>query len=263
MDIFYAIKKNQIHAYNTEGKRLFVSKLLVKPVTVTQVKHGDKDGYEAIQVGVLNRKRINKPLAGHTKTSQITPRYVREIRLSEASDKKVGDQITVSQIFELGDTVTVSAVSKGKGFAGGMKRWGFSGGPKTHGQSDRQRSPGSIGQGTTPGRVYKGKRMAGQMGNQTITISGSQIVHIDEAANELWLTGAIPGPKDGLVLLCKKGKKKFVALQNQNTEATTVEEVQESNQEPKAQESEAKPAEETVVEEKTQDGEVEKKEETK
>ncbi len=138
----------------TDGSRVPVTKVKVTPCTVTQIKKIDNDGYWAIQVGFGEKKLKNttKQIKGHLKAvlqkdSKMAPRYLREIRMTEEPKYKVGDVIKVSDVFVTGDIITVTGVSKGKGFAGGVKRWHFSGGPKTHGQSDRQRAPGSIGQG--------------------------------------------------------------------------------------------------------------------
>ena len=196
-----------------DGQGIVVTKILAGPCKVIQIKKKDKDGYWAVQVGYGKRrvKNISKPLAGHMGKiiSQKTgPRYLREVRLAdEPKEIKIGDEIKVSDIFSPGDTVTVTGTSKGKGFAGVVKRWGFAGGPRTHGQSDRLRAPGSIGQGTTPGRVRKGKKMAGRMGNQQVTISNLKVIDVNPDTNELIISGLVPGPRGALLIVKKEWQK--------------------------------------------------------
>ena len=184
------------------GTRVPVTCVSITPSVVTQVKTNEKDGYWGIQIGFGNRriKSTSKPLQGHLKKSQNLklktknyPRYLREIRLESQAEVAVGDQIKASDIFKVGDKIAVSGTSKGKGFAGVVKRWHFAGGPKTHGQSDRQRAPGSIGTTTTPGRVLKGKRMAGRMGGDTVTVKNLHVISIDQEKNEMFVSGSIPG----------------------------------------------------------------------
>src|SRR5260221_2566466 len=191
-----------------DGSRVPVTKVLVGPCVVTQIKKEEKDGYWAIQIGFGEKKLKNttKQIKGQLKAvlqkdTKMAPRYLREVRTTEEPKYKIGDIIKVSDIFVSGDLISVSGISKGKGFAGGVKRWHFSGGPKTHGQSDRQRAPGSIGQGTTPGRVYKGKHMAGHMGVDTVSYKGIEVIAVDKEANLITLKGGVPGPVGGLVIL--------------------------------------------------------------
>jgi large subunit ribosomal protein L3 len=189
-----------------EGRRVPVTVVKAGPCVVTQIK-GEKDGYSAVQIGLGRKKskNVTKPLQGHLKKAgkDIFPRFIREIKLEEAGDMKVGDQIKVSDIFAEGDNLKVTGISKGKGFAGGVKRWHFRGGPKTHGQSDRHRAPGAIGQGTDPGRIWKGKRMAGRMGSDTKTIKGIKVISINPEKDELSISGPIPG-SSGRLLVIKK-----------------------------------------------------------
>ncbi len=201
-----------------EGVRVPVTKITAGPCVITQIKTLDKDGYWAIQVGFGSKKtkNITKPLQGHFKKSlkkeeKETPKYmsrfVKEIKVKEEPKEKVGDFIKASDIFVAGDKVSVTGISKGKGFAGGVKRWHFSGGPKTHGQSDRQRAPGSIGQGTTPGRVYKGKHMAGRMGSDQVKIKGLKILSVNEETNEIEIGGPVPGTIGKLLIIEKIARK--------------------------------------------------------
>lgn len=196
-----------------EGFKVPVTKVTAGPVVVTHIKNEEKDGYWAIQLGYSSRKLKNtsKSLQGHLKKStnnQINQstnfsRYLREVRVEKEPEQKVGDVITVTEIFKPGDVVSVSGVSKGKGFAGVVKRHGFHGGPRTHGQSDRERAPGSIGQTTTPGRVYKGKRMAGRMGGEQVTVKNLHVISVNPETNEMEISGQIPGTPGNLITIKK------------------------------------------------------------
>lgn len=167
------------------------------PVVVTQVKSPERDGYTAVQVGYGTRKRSNKPMRGHLKKLGDF-RTLTEFRARGDELPATGDRIGL-ELFEEGDLVDVTSTSKGRGFAGGVRRWGFHGGPKTHGQSDRHRAPGSIGSGTTPGRVYKGQKMAGHMGSVRVTVKNLEIVAKDEAKGLLLIAGSVPGAANGTV----------------------------------------------------------------
>jgi large subunit ribosomal protein L3 len=176
----------------------------VGPCFVTQIKTLAKDGYEAVQLGFdqVRPNKLNKPQRGHLKELPAL-RTLREVPVEDVDGVSVGDRVDAS-ILNPGERVDVVGVSKGKGFAGVMKRHNFRGGPKTHGQSDRWRAPGSIGSGTTPGRVFKGTRMAGHMGNERVTVQNLQVVRIDPERNLVALRGAIPGPRGGLIMIKKK-----------------------------------------------------------
>ena len=166
----------------------------------------DEDGYAAVQLGFgeVHPKRLTGGELGHLNTNGLAPmKFLREFRSKEAVN--VGDKLTV-EIFVVGERVDVVGTSKGKGFAGGVKRYHFAGGKKTHGQSDRHRAPGSRGSGTTPGRVYKGARGAGHMGTDRVTVQALKIVMIDAERNLLGIKGAVPGGKGGLVLI-KEARK--------------------------------------------------------
>jgi large subunit ribosomal protein L3 len=176
---------------------------------VTQKKTVEKDGYNAIQLGFgeVHEKRLTKPLLGHLKrSSSPSVKHMREFRVADPEEYTDGQKIDVS-IFEVGDTVDVVGTSKGKGFAGVVKRHGFRGGPKTHGQSDRWRASGSVGAGSTPGRVLKGIRMAGRMGNERVTVQNLKVALVDPDKNLLAIKGAIPGAKNSLVVVCEAVKK--------------------------------------------------------
>ena len=180
--------------FKEDGTVVPVTVLSVGPCVVTQVKTREKDGYRAVQLGL----GAKKGRAGKT-----VPRYVREVRDGGGAKVKVGEVIKLEDVFSTGDLVTVSGISKGKGFAGVVKRWGFHGGPKTHGQSDRHRAPGSIGDQRTA-RVYKGKRMAGRMGGEKVTVKGLEVMELDVEKHLMKVKGAVPGNRGGLVVIRKQ-----------------------------------------------------------
>ena len=210
--------KGQMEQAFIKGDRIPVTKILAGPCVVTQIKREEKDGYWAVQLGFGEKriKNVTKPLQGHLKAaykkSKTAARFLREARLSSKPEFKVGDVIRISDIFSVGDKVAVTGVSKGKGFAGVVKRWGFKGGPATHGQSDRPRSGGSIGQGTTPGRVWKGKKMPGRMGNLRRTIFGLQVTSIDSETAAIFVSGPVPGAYGSLLVIKKLASGKLDEL---------------------------------------------------
>jgi len=206
VDTLMGTKIKMSQAFDKNNARVPVTLVFVSPNMVTDIKTIDRDNYESLQVGFGTKKLKNttKPLAGHLKKvtkENLLPKTLKEIKTDNINDYKVGDLIKLSDVFTPGDTIQVTSISKGKGFAGGMKRWGFAGGPKTHGQSDRSRAPGSIGQGTTPGRVHKGKKMAGRMGSDRVTIKNLTVFDIDDESNLLSIVGPVPGAKGSLVVV--------------------------------------------------------------
>jgi large subunit ribosomal protein L3 len=170
------------------------------PNVVTQIKTTERDGYEAIQLGFLLNKRLNKPDQGHRKASGFQSRHLREVKADEAEQLQVG-QIFRADVFKLGQFVDVTGTSKGRGFQGGIKRHGFRGGPRTHGQSDRLRAPGSIGSSATPGRVFKGMKMAGRMGNDRVTVLNLEVLRVDPDRNILVVKGSVPGHNESIVIV--------------------------------------------------------------
>jgi large subunit ribosomal protein L3 len=164
-----------------------------------QVKTSETDGYTAAKLGFGAAKKLKSVLKGQSKGLGEF-KFLREFRMETAEGVKVGDKLDVS-LFKPGDKVTVTGISKGRGFAGGVKRYHFHGGPKTHGQSDRNRAPGSIGSTTTPGRVYKGTRMAGHMGDDRVTVRNMEVLKADVEKNLLLVKGPVPGAKNGLLLI--------------------------------------------------------------
>lgn len=193
--------------FHEDGTVSAVTAVQAGPCTVTQVKTTSKDGYEAVQVGfgAVPPKRLNKPLLGHLR-GQGPFRHLQEVPHTDIEGMEVGKVIAIGDIFQVGDRVRISGVSKGKGFAGVVKRHHFHGSPKTHGTNDRWRAPGSIGSTTTPGRVLKGRRMAGQMGNKKATVPNVKVVAVDPQRNLLFLKGSVPGAPASLVLVWKRGK---------------------------------------------------------
>ena len=194
-------KLGMTQIFRDNGEAEAVTAIEAGPCAVTQIKTATKDGYNAVQLGFGETKRLNSPRRGHLKElGQL--KYLREFRVDDAETVKVGDRIDVS-LFKVGDLVDITGVSKGKGFAGVVKRHHFAGGPKTHGQSDRHRHAGSIGAGASPGRVLKGTRMAGHMGNEKVTVRHLEVFEADPARNLLLVKGAVSGGRNGLLLIKK------------------------------------------------------------
>ncbi|WP_026146580.1 50S ribosomal protein L3 [Zestomonas thermotolerans] len=188
--------------FTEEGVSIPVTVIEVEPNRVTQFKTEESDGYRAVQVTVGERRasRVSKPQAGHfAKANVAAGRTVLEFRLEEG-EYKVGDQIDVS-IFQAGQLVDVTGQSKGKGYAGTIKRWNFRGQDNTHGNSVSHRVPGSIGQCQTPGRVFKGKKMSGHLGAERVTVQSLEVVRVDAERNLLLVKGAIPGAPGGDVIV--------------------------------------------------------------
>ena len=187
-----------------EGKSIPATALKVGPCVVVQKKSREKEGYSAIQIGFIPRekKRTNKPLRGHFKNAGGGGfHYLREIRVEDIKSFEFGQEIK-SDVFEIGDTVHVSALSKGRGFSGVVKRWGFSGGRKTHG-SRSHRVPGSIGCSATPSRVQKGKKLPGRMGNHRVTVKNLRVIDVKPDMDVVLVKGAVPGGRNGLVEIYK------------------------------------------------------------
>lgn len=199
MAVILATKSNMTSHYNQRGQRVPVTILEVEPNVVVDLK----DGKAVLAIGA--KKKVKKTENSFVSKIGFAPRFMREVK--KEGEIKIGDKITVS-LFSPGDAVKITGITKGRGFAGGIKRWGFHGGPKTHGQSDRHRAPGSIGQTTTPGRVFKGKKMAGHYGNEKITVTGLEVLSIDPENNKLFVKGAVPGAKNGYLIVEKTGKVK-------------------------------------------------------
>jgi large subunit ribosomal protein L3 len=188
--------------FRQNGRVVPVTAVQAGPCTITQIKTGDSDGYEAVQLGYNPVKRLNRPRRGHLRRAGGLFRYLREVPADDLDGLQVGRQVNVD-LFEVGEKVDVIGTTKGRGFQGTMKRHGFAGGPRTHGQSDRARAPGSIGANTYPARVLKGKKMSGHMGNVRVTVKNLEVVEVDPARNLLLLKGGVPGAPNGLLLIRK------------------------------------------------------------
>lgn len=210
-------KAGMMRLYDGSGHVRGVTVIELGPNYVSQIRTPDRDGYTAVQLAFGGpRKRTNKPEAGHLRAAGLDRQVLtrlQEFRTEDVSEFTLGQTITCEG-FEPGTYVAVTATSKGKGFAGGVKRHHFRGGPKTHGQSDRHRAPGSVGSGTTPGRTYKGQRMAGHMGSVTRTVLNQLVIASDPTRNLLFVEGSVPGPRGGMVTVevgRRKPMKGFVA----------------------------------------------------
>jgi len=195
--------------FQESGEAIAVTAIQAGPSVVTQVKRQDRDGYDAIQLGFIEDKvkqsRLSFPEKGHLRGLENV-RHLREFRTNpdfvETSSVKCGDKVDVA-FLKQGDLVNVTGFSKGRGFAGVVKRHHFAGGPKSHGQTDRHRAPGSIGASSSPGRVLKGKKMAGHMGNRRVTARKLEVVQADPERNLLLVKGAVPGANGGLLIIEK------------------------------------------------------------
>jgi large subunit ribosomal protein L3 len=191
--------------FDENGNIVSVSVVEAGPCYVTQIKTKENDGYDAVQLGYGPQKEKNttNPILGHLKKNNVPPvRRLREFPSFSLKEVKLGDTVTV-EIFEPGEFVKVSGMSKGKGFSGVVKRHGFRGGPKTHGQSDRLRAPGSLGQSSYPSRVYKGLKMAGRSGNAKVSVTGLKVVKVDKDNNLLFIMGAVPGARNNYIEIHK------------------------------------------------------------
>ncbi len=193
-------KLGMTQIFDETGQVVPVTVLEVGPCVVTQIKSMERDGYEALQIGFGDLKRPNSPQRGHLKASSANSKVLREVKTDAVADYNVG-QVLDCTVFEAGELVDVSGTSKGKGFAGVIKRHNFSGGPKTHGQSDRHRAPGSIGASATPSRVVKGMKMAGRMGNKRVTVQNLTVVRVDQDRNVVLVRGSVPGANGEVILV--------------------------------------------------------------
>ena len=202
-------KLGMTQLWDADNKVVPVTVIAAATNVVTQVRAPETDGYNAIQVsfGEIEARKVNKPEAGHFAKAGVTPRrHVVEIRTADAASYSVGQEINVDT-FASGEVVDVTATSKGKGFAGTMKRHGFAGVSASHGAHRNHRKPGSIGACATPGRVFKGTRMSGRMGNDTVTTQNLTVHAVDAEKGLILLKGAVPGPKGGLVVVRSAAKK--------------------------------------------------------
>ncbi|MBX3054595.1 MAG: 50S ribosomal protein L3 [Caldilineaceae bacterium] len=196
-------KVGMTQLFSESGEAVPVTVIEAGPCYVTQIKTVDADGYNAVQIGYseIAERKLTKGEKGHLQKADVpTLRHLRELRWSELPTVALGDVIK-ADIFGEGEMVDVTGVSKGKGFAGTVKRHNFRGGPKTHGQSDRERAPGSRGAGTSPGHTWPGAKGAGRMGNERVTVQNLKIALVDAERNLIAVKGAVPGPRTGLVFI--------------------------------------------------------------
>jgi large subunit ribosomal protein L3 len=197
-------KLGMTRVFGDDGRVVPVTVIGATPNTVTRLRSAEQDGYTAVQLGAGTARRVTKPVAGQFKElpkEQQRPAAVREFRIGADEAYEVGQQLDVS-LFEAGDLVDVVGLSKGHGFTGTIARHNFKRGPKTHG-SDNYRKPGSVGAGTTPGRVFKNTKMAGHMGDARVTVKKLKVVRVDPERNLLLVKGAVPGARNGLLLVQK------------------------------------------------------------
>ncbi len=202
-------KVGMTQIFDEAGEVVPVTLIEAGPCYVTLIRTPKRDSYSAVQLGFgeVNPRRLTGGQLGHLKRKDLPPlRFLREFRVKNVKDVKEGDKLTV-EIFEVGDTVDVIGRSKGKGFAGAVKRYGFRGGPRTHGQSDRLRAPGSHGATTTPGRVFKGSRGPGHMGSKRVTSENLRVVLVDNEMNLIGVRGSVPGARNGLVSIIEARKQ--------------------------------------------------------
>lgn len=200
MKALIARKVGMTTTISEDGTAQAVTLLAVDPCTITQIKTIDTDGYNAVQLGTEEDKKMGKTLRGHFAKSKVQPKLVREFRVAEITeDLKVGEQLT-SEVFSVGDNVQVTGTSKGKGWAGTIKRHNFHRQRKTHGGKGNTRKPGSIGS-MYPQHIFKGKKMAGQMGHERVTVKNQKIALVDAQLNVIGVAGAVPGPRKGIILV--------------------------------------------------------------
>lgn len=197
-------KVGMTRIFDDSGAAVAVTVIEAGPCPVVQVKTVANARYSAIQVGFGKAKRVNRPLQGHFAKANVSPTStLMEFRIEDSNDYTAGQVLEVTDLFEEGDLVNVTGITKGRGFAGVVRRWGFHGGKKTHGGEKDHRRPGSIGTSSTPSRVPKGRRMGGHLGHERVTVLNLRIVKMDSEQRLLVVKGAVPGPKNGLVVISR------------------------------------------------------------
>jgi large subunit ribosomal protein L3 len=218
LNTIFATKIEMSQAWSKQGKRLPITKLKVEANAVISSKQ-TQDGQQTLEIGygLKKLKNLKKPVQEQVKKSGYAfgVKQIKGVKWAaqeETVAPSVGSTLNLAEIIQVGDEVAIQGETKGRGFAGAVKRYGFHGGPKTHGQSDRTRAVGSIGSGTTPGRVWKGKRMPGHYGCETKTVAGLVIVHVDAANNEIWVNGPVPGSRNSIVKISKTGQSRDIQL---------------------------------------------------
>ena len=241
-------KVEMTQIFTPEGVVLPVTKIKAEPVTVTQIKTNEKDGYAAVQVASGSKKATTKPLLGHFKG--VKYRYAKEFKIEQEA-VKVGDTWGVD-IFNEGEKVRVIGTSKGKGFQGVVKRWGFHGSPASHGHKDQLRMPGSIG-ATGPARVFKGMRMGGHMGNAQITSKWLEVIKVDLEDNCIYVKGSVPGARNGILYIMTETKFELPIKEAKKEEAPKEETPEEKVEEKKEEVKEEVPKEEVKEETKAEE----------
>lgn len=228
LNTIFATKIGMSQAWSTLGKRLPITKLFVDDNCVLSVKETQNQVLKAeLAYGKKKLKNVSKPIRSQISKSGFSSGFKQIKGIAVDESIKQGETITIDQVLSVGDVVAIQGTSKGRGFAGGVKRYSFHGGPRTHGQSDRQRAPGSIGSGTSPGRIWKGKRMPGHFGVETKTVLGLVVVNIDAEKKEIWVNGPVPGHKNSIVKIQKTGEKKDLQLNNNLFGESKKEEIKE------------------------------------
>lgn len=205
MKTLLGTKVGMTQILGADGVMIPITLISAGPCTVTQIKSSDTDGYNAVQIGFGSGKNLSNAVSGHVKAAKVTPKVIREIRVEDLGEYKVGDEIK-ADIFALGDIVNVTGTSKGKGFAGTIKRHNFERQRKTHGGKGNTRKPGSIGS-MYPQKIFKGKKMAGQMGHEQVTVKNLVVAFVDVEQNLVGVKGAVPGPRKGTVMIRGKVAK--------------------------------------------------------
>ncbi len=203
MNAIIGRKVGMTQIFKDNGDLVAATVIQAGPCPVVGIRERKKDGYDAVQLGFdeAKPKNVTRPLRGIFEKAKVPPmRVLKEFHTDGKGELKPGDWVNV-EIFKVGEKVDIQGVSKGRGFAGGVKRWGFAGGPKTHGQSDRHRAPGSIGASSSPSRVWKGQRMAGRMGAEKVTVKNLEVLEIDPERNLVVVKGAVPGPRNGILFI--------------------------------------------------------------
>jgi large subunit ribosomal protein L3 len=250
-------KMGMTHLFGAQSRVIPVTVLEVGPCVVTQVRTEANDGYDAVQIGYGVARQLSNPARGHLRAAGAQSRHLREFEAGDVSEYTVGQSLPVT-LFQPGDIVDVTSTSKGRGFAGAMKRHGFHGGKRTHGQSDRARATGSIGAGTFPGRVYKGKKMPGHMGNRRVTVRNLVVERVDPQRNLLMVRGAVPGSRNtyvmvrytkGAVIADRLSPEEWAALIGEPVAETPAEEPAEAELEEAEADENASAVEETTAEE--------------
>ena len=206
IDFIIGKKIGMTRIFDNQGLDYPVTILEAGPCNVVQIKDCNKEGYSAVQIGFADKskKHINKSEKGHfSKCGSSVKKVLKEFYTEDVDNYQMGQEINVD-IFNVGDSVTVSGISKGKGFAGHMKRHNFSGGRASHGKNSVMRKSGSVGAGTSPGRVWKGTRMAGRMGNETVSVKNLMVARVEKNKNLVFLKGAVPGSNNGIVYISRQ-----------------------------------------------------------